>query len=70
MIQHSDDSARWLQSTPAGLRDLLNILQTSAGKPPAGLFKNSGGQSLSQSVKKGILKKSGSTAEGLSFWSD
>tara|TARA_R110002074_G_scaffold89808_5_gene197125 strand:+ start:453 stop:761 length:309 start_codon:yes stop_codon:yes gene_type:complete len=66
-IQHTANPQRWALSTPATIHDLFDVLATSRGKAPTGLFESSK-TALGSSAQNRIMKNTGSTRDGLKFW--
>jgi hypothetical protein len=66
-IQKEASTARWLQSRPATLRDVYDMLMMSRGKAPKSLF-NEKPKAVDPSVVKQWAKGTGSNADAIRWW--
>jgi hypothetical protein len=66
-IQKTADPSRWYQSRPATIRDLYDILLTSKGKQPRGLFDQKQ-TTIDATTRKHWSETTGSTQKSISWW--
>jgi|19_taG_2_1085344.scaffolds.fasta_scaffold08671_6 hypothetical protein len=66
-IQKTSNTSRWLQSRPATLRDLYDILLTSNNKAPRELFEKPK-TGIDPTMRKHWNKQTDSTHSAISWW--